>query len=167
MKQNLERLKELLDYDALSGKITIRKNKRVLAPDHDNIVVIFDRMAKPKAKKYKLEKIAFALAYGYFPREDQRVLHKNLDISDNRLKNLSLVSRSVFKQIKEAQKNLDGGIKIVPHPTDQFCYVLHWFEGGTEKTKIINDIVVARRQQLKLQLKYSKILTKYCLFENN
>ncbi len=165
-KQTLERLKELLDYCPSSGKVTIKKNKRVLAPDNDGLVVIFDRQANPRSKKYKLDRLAFFLAFNIFPREDQRVLHKNLDVQDNRLQNLTLVSRSIFRQIKEADRNLSGGIRILPHSTDQFAYVLYWFEGGVERSKIIQDIVVAKRYLIKLQLKYSKILTRYCLFDN-
>lgn len=165
-KQSLERLKELLEYNPETGKVIIRKSQRVLTPDADGIVVIFDSKAKPKTRKYKLERIAYYLAFSIVPREDQKVLHKNLDPEDNRIQNLSLVSRSVFRQIKEAHRNLDGGIHLVPHATDQFSYILKWYEGGVEKSKIIQDIVIARRQQLKLQLKYSKILTKFCVFDN-
>lgn len=165
-QKTLERLKDLLEYDPSSGKVHLKKSKRALVQDHDGIVVIFDKSATPRVRKYKLERIAFYLAFGQFPREDQRVLHKNLDPEDNRMQNLTLVSRSVFRQIKEAHRNLTGGIHLVPHATDQFSYILKWFEGGLEKSKIIQDIVVARRQQLKLQLKYSKILTKFCLFDN-
>ena len=165
-RQSLERLKDLLEYCPETGKVTIKKSKRVLTPDHDGIVVIFDSKAKPKTRKYKLERIAFYLAFSIFPREDQRVLHKNLDSEDNRIQNLALVSRSVFRQIKEAHRNLTGGIHLTPHATDQFAYILRWYEGGVEKAKTIQDIVIARRQQLKLQLKYSKILTKYCVFDN-
>lgn len=164
-KQSLDRLKELLEYDPGTGNVLLKKNKRVLAPDDDGIVTVFDRSAKPKSKKYKLERIAFFLAYGIFPSDTQKVLHKNLDSKDNRLKNLTLVSRSVFKQIKEADKNISGGIRMVPHSSDQFAYVLSWYEAGAERSKTIQDIVVAKRELLKLQLKYSKILTKYCNFD--
>lgn len=165
-KLSLDRLKALLEYDPGTGRVSLKKSNRTLQQDFDGIVVIFDRLSNPKIRKYKLERIAYYLAFGTFPREDQRVLHKNLDTEDNRRQNLTLVSRSVFKQIKEAHRNLSGGIHLVPHAVDQFSYILKWFEGGIEKSKIIQDIVVARRQQLKLQLKYSKILTKYCLFDN-
>jgi len=164
--KSLERLKELLEYSPETGKVTIKKSNRTLTCDSDGIVVIFDSKAKPKTRKYKLERIAYYLAFSIIPREDHKVLHKNLDPEDNRIQNLSLVSRSVFRQIKEAHRNLTGGIHIIPHATDQFSYILKWFEGGIEKSKIIQDIVVARRQQLKLQLKYSKILTKFCVFDN-
>lgn len=159
-----ERLKELLDYDYLSGTITNKRTKRRLQADHDGLVVLFDSASK-RSIKMKLDRIAYALAFGSLPKADQRVLHKNLDTTDNKLNNLSLVSRTLFLQIKEAHKNILGGIKIVAHPTDQFCYILHWFENGAEKTKILQDIVPARELQLKLQLKYSKILTKYCVFD--
>lgn len=165
-KQPIERLNELLDYNPETGKVTIKKSGRTLTADTDGLVVIFDSKSCPKVRKHKLERIAYFLAFSVAPREDQRVLHKNLDSEDNRMQNLTLVSRSVFRQIKEAHRNLTGGIHLVPHATDQFSYILKWFEDGLEKSKIIQDIVVARRQQLKLQLKYSKILTKFCLFDN-
>ena len=76
-----------------------------------------------------------------------------------------LVTRAEFLQIKEAHRNLTKDIKIQAHGTDQFDYVISWFEKGIERKKIVHDIIKARQGVLKLQLKYSKILTKYCLFE--
>ncbi len=159
-----QRLHELLTYDPLTGTIRTKRLKRELEADHDGLVIIFDSLAK-KSYKMKLERIAYALAYGVIPKDDKRVLHKNLDTSDNRLYNLCLVSRKVYLQIKEAHKNLTGGVRVLPHSTDQFAYVVHWFEGGTEKKKIVQDIVPARKLQLRLQLKFSKIITKYCIFD--
>ena len=160
-----DRLRELLDYDPLSGAIRNKKTKRLLQADPDGLVIIFDSATK-RSIKMKLDRIAYALAFGALPKDDKRVLHKNLNTSDNRLNNLSVVSRSLFLQIKEAHKNLTNGIKIQAHSSDQFSYIVHWYQDGVEKTKIVNDIVPARELQLKLQLKYSKIITKYCMFED-
>lgn len=157
-------LRTLLDYDPYTGVIQNRKTKRRLIPDYDGLVVIFCSESK-KAYKMKLERIAYTLAFGIPPKEDKRVLHKNLDISDNRSNNLSLVTRGVFLQIKEAQKNLTGGIRISAHTVDQFNYVVYWMERNQEKQRVVSDIIEARRIMLRLQLKYSKILTKYCLFD--
>lgn len=158
------RLRELLEYNPTTGVVSNKKTSRILQPDHDGLVTIFCSKQK-KAYKLKLERIAYTLAFGVQPRTDQRVLHKNLDTSDNSSKNLSLVSRSIFLQIKEAQKNLVQNIRITQHPNDQFNYVVHWMEKNRDKQKVVYDIVKARQIMLKLQLKYSKILTKYCLFE--
>lgn len=157
-----ERLRELLSYDPSTGVIKT-KRQRVLTADHDGLVVVFDGISK-KSIKMKLERIAYTLAFGVAPKETHRILHKNLDLNDNRLANLQQVSRELFIKIKEAHRNLSTGIKVVAHPTDQFSYNVFWYEQGVEKCKLIQDIGLARRFQVVLQLKYSKILTKYCLF---
>lgn len=166
MSHSPERLRELLMYDPLSGSISVRKSNRVLTPDDLGQVVVFDSKAKRhKSQRYMLDRLAAFFAFGKFPSSEQKVLHKNLDPCDNRLCNIAVVSKNVYRSVKEAWKNLDGGIRLVPHPIDQFSYVLYWFENGKERFKIIQDVVLARRQQIKLQLKYSKILTKYCIFD--
>ena len=165
MKPSLERLKEILKYDPVTGKVCTLK-ARALTADQNGLVIVFDNQAKKPSTKYKLERVAYFLAHDFFPREDQKVLHKNLDTQDNRAKNLLLVSRSVFRQIKEAERNLEGAIKIIAHPVDMFSYILLWFDKGVERSRIFGDIGVARRYQVKLQLKYSKILTKYCMFDS-
>lgn len=159
-----ERLKQLLTYDPLSGAIHTRKSNRKLIADHDGLVIVFDPIEK-KSYKLKLERIACTLAFGVAPSDNKRVLHKDLNVSDNSLKNLSIVSRAVFLAVKEAHKNLTQNIKMVQHPVDQFNYVVHWTEKGQDKQKVVHDITEARRLILKLQLKYSKVLTKYCVFD--
>lgn len=165
MKPSLERLKEILKYDPVTGKVCTLKGRALIA-DQNGLVIVFDNEAKKPSTKYKLERVAYFLAHATFPREDQKVLHKNLDTQDNRAKNLLLVSRSVFRQIREAERNLEGAIKIIPHPVDMFSYILLWFDKGVERSRIFGDIGIARRYQVKLQLKYSKILTKYCMFDS-
>lgn len=157
------RLRELLDYDPSTGVITT-KRKRVLQPDDDGLVVVFCPITKKKFKQ-KLERIAYTLAFGVVPRKDKKVLHKNLDILDNSSKNLGLVSRGIFLQIKEAQKNLSHGIRLSAHHIDQFDYLVSWIDQGKEKHMLFSDIAAARKFMLKQQLKYSKILTKYCIFD--
>lgn len=127
---------------------------------------MFDSQGTPKSVKYKLDKLAYYLWTGTFPSENSKILHKNLDETDNRAINLLEVPRTVYNKIKEAEKNLDYGIRIANHPTDQLSHVLYWYENGAEKMKVVEDIVVAKRLKTKLQLKYSKFLTKYCIFEN-
>jgi hypothetical protein len=159
-----ERLKQILTYDPLSGSIYTLKNKRKLIADHDGLVVVFDPVEK-KSYKLKLDRIACMLAFGVAVSDNKRVLHRDLNVEDNSLKNLMVVSRSVFLAVKEAHRNLTQEIKMLQHPTDQFKYVVHWLEKGQEKQKVVHDITEARKLMLRLQLKYSKVLTKYCMFD--
>ena len=129
------------------------------------MVYVFDSQGTPKSVKYKLDKLAYFLWTQKFPSDKGRILHRNLDENDNRAINLIEVSRSVYNKINEAVRNLDYGIRLVNHPTDQLSYILLWFEGGVERSRVVQDIVVAKRLKTRLQLRFSKFLTKYCIFE--
>ena len=161
----MQRLNELLTYNPKNGEVRVRKSNKLLQADHDGLVYVFDSQSKPKSVKYKLDKLAFYFLTGSFPSESQKILHKNLDESDNRATNLAVVSRGVFNKINEAVKNLDYGIKLVNHPTDQLSYIVLWYESGVERSRVIQDVVIAKRMKTRLQLKFSKFLTKYCIFE--
>lgn len=159
----LDRIKQLLIYNPKTGVVSTKK-LRVLVADHDGLVIVFDSIAR-KAVKIKLERLAYSLAFNKIPDENKRVLHKNLDTADNRAVNLSLVSRAVFLEVKEAYRNLNGGIRFVPHANDQFSYVVFWLEKGQEKQKIVHDITNTQQFVHRKQLKYAKILTKFCVFD--
>ena len=159
----IDRIKTLFNYNPKTGIVSTKKNRNLVA-DHDGLVVVFDSVAK-KPVKIKLERLAYALAFNKLADEQKRVLHKNLDPDDNRMQNLALVTREVFLEVKEAYRNINQGIRFVPHPTDQFAYIVYWIEKGVEKQRILHDITNAQQFLLKKQLKYSKILTKYCVFD--
>lgn len=159
-----DKIKELLSYEPLSGVVSTKKNNRPLFPDEEGYILVYDASIK-RQHRVKLDKVAFFLAFGKFPRKDQRILHKNMRKYDNRIANLSLVSRGLYLQIKEAYRNMNEGIEIVPHDTDQFSFYLYWYDGGKKQQKIVEDIVSVRKLALKLKLRYSKILSKYCVFD--
>ena len=157
-------IKELLHYDISGVFFLLKDNKpyRKIFPDEDGYLKFYR-----KGKKYKLKanRVAYELTHGVQIPENKVVLHRNLDPDDYRLQNLKLVSREVFNQIKEAHRNLSSLLKILPHPTDVFSYVVHWREKGKDKMQVVQDVVIARRLYVKLQLKYAKILSKYCVFD--
>lgn len=158
---NAERLQELLDYNPVTGAVIVKETGRPLQLQEDKLVHVRDPIAK-KTKKFKIGKLCYTLLHGVDLEKTDRVVHKNLDNTDCSAHNLMLVDMQQNREIREAWKNIQGGIRLTPHPTDIYCYKLHWFQGGIEKTKTIGDIVVAERMKRRLLLKYSKILTKYC-----
>lgn len=164
MTNNHQWLLDYLNYNPNTGRVSTKKTNKTIVANDEGLCYVYD-LAKRKNIKFKLDKVAYYLAYKKMPTDEHRILHKNLDIKDNTLTNLRLVHKSVYLKIKEARKNLEGGIKMNFHPTDQFCYVITWYENNKERNKTISDVVDAQRFLLKMKLHYSKILTKYCVFD--
>lgn len=165
------RLKELLEYDGKLGVVYRRRSGKALEPDYAGFVSVYDPLTR-KTTKIKLKLIAATFAFDsceelmtgtYNPY--LVVFQKNMQEEDFRAVNLAFVTKPVLKLIKEAYRNINSDIKLTHHPTDMFSYVLHWYSGGVMHSKVIQDVVVAKREMLKLKLKYSKILTKYCVFD--
>jgi hypothetical protein len=158
-------VKDLIDYDILTGDFFILKNNkryRKIFPNEDGYIVFYK---DSKRIKLKANKSAIELVQNIVVQKDKVVLHKNLNETDYRYCNLRLLSKKTYNSIKEAYRNLSGYLKIQPHQKDMFSYVLIWKESGKDRILVVQDIVVAKRMYNKLQLKYAKILNKYCMFD--
>lgn len=163
MQKNEEQLKNLIYYHPLCGEFyLIKDNKpyRQIFPDEEGYLIFYR-----KGKKYKIKanRTAIELGNNIIVQKDKVVLHKNLDSQDYKLQNLRLVTRKVHNSIKEAQRNLGGYLKIQPHHQDVFSYTVQWREDGKDRILVVQDIVMARRLYNKLQLKYAKIISKWCV----
>ena len=164
MKEELK-LSEMLHYEILTGKFFIKKNGdlvREIFPNEEGYLMFY---RQGRRLKLKANKVAIELTSAEKVAEDRAVLHKNLDENDYRLQNLRVISRTAYLAVKEAQRNLSGALKLTPHPEDMFCYILNWKENSKDRRKVVKDVVVAKRTYNKLQLKYAKILSKYCVFD--
>lgn len=158
-------LTDLIEYEMLTGSFFIKKNaKRIreIFPNEDGYLIFYRNNQR---LKLKASKVAMELITGKPIDDKKTVLHKNLDETDYRLQNLKVIVKSTYNLIKEAHRNLSGSLKLQPHPKDMFCYVLSWKQDGKDRKIVIYDIVVAKRTYTKLQLKYAKILSKYCVFD--
>lgn len=157
-------LEEMLKYDMITGEFYIKKNEslRRIFPKDDGYIIFYK-----KGVRYKLKanKVAMELVTKEKLPPNKAILHKNLNEKDYRLVNLKVISKLTYNLIKEAYRNLSGALKILPHPSDVFCYVICWKEEGKDRRLVVDDVVVVRRMHTKLQLKYAKILNKYCIFE--
>ena len=159
------KLADILEYELLSGSFFIKKDNKIIRkifPNEDGYIIFY---RKGKRIKLKANKVAMELISGESIADNKAILHKNLDENDYRLQNLKIISRSAYLAVKEAQRNLSGALKLQPHPTDVFCYILSWKDQGKDRKSVIYDVVVAKRTYNKLQLKYAKILSKYCVFD--
>lgn len=159
----VERLRELLKYNSETGEFT-KNSGKPLVPDFSNLLHIYDPETR-KVTKMKADLVAWILFYGIAPSGDFKILHKNMQDSDNRMNNLAWLSAIEYKQVQEAYLNLTEDIQLLLHPKDKFSYVVQYRENRVLKKKVIKDSEVAKKFVLKLKLKYSKILTRYCIFD--
>lgn len=158
-------ISDIIEYELFSGSFFLKKDSKIVRkifPNEDGYLVFY---RKGKRIKLKANKVAMELISGISIPDNKTVLHKNLDENDYRLVNLKLISKRTYLAVKEAQRNLSGALKLQPHPRDMFCYILCWKDQGKERKSVIYDVVVAKKMYNKLQLKYAKILSKYCVFD--
>jgi hypothetical protein len=162
---NTTELKETIDYDIIEGSFFILKNNcryRRIFPNEDGYIIFYKNS---KRLKFKANKLAIELVQNIIVQKDKVVLHKNLDETDYRYINLKLIPKKIYNIIKEAHRNLSGALKLNPHAKDVFSYLLTWKENSKDKILVVQDVVIAKRLYTKLQLKYAKILNKYCVFD--
>lgn len=162
---NVTQLKEIIDYDIFDGSFFILKNNcryRRIFPNEEGYLIFYKNS---KRLKFKANKLAIELVQNIIVQKDKAVLHKNLDETDYRYINLRLISKKAFNTIKEAHRNLSGALKLQPHSKDVFSYVLTWKENSKDKILVVQDIVIAKKIYTKLQLKYAKILNRFCVFD--
>lgn len=155
----LERLYELLSYDREKGCIYSIKTGRQVHPCIYGFCIINDPETKKKVK-FKFSKLCYALGNARLPTKQERIFHKNLNQKDFTLSNLVLLNAKQYLEASIAVKNLESAIKIVPH-FDMFTYKVFWIEDGFLKHKVVQDIVVAKRIERILRLRFTKILSKY------
>lgn len=161
---SLKELIKFIYYDASKGTLfSLSKHlphhpERELIPDETNRIIT---TVLGHRLKIKADRLAWFIATGKQPQRHQLIFHKNLDESDNRLHNLVLLNKTEHLQLVEAMKNISGDLRLIPHSTDMFSYVLIFKHHGRVHREVVQDITVARRKFTRLQLKFVKLISRY------
>lgn len=113
--------------------------------------------------KIKADRLIWFLTTGKQPQRNQIVFHKNLDELDNSLTNLVLLSKKEYFRVLEAMKNISGDLKLIPHKTDMFSFTLQYKDNGRINNVVIQDLLCARREFNKVQLRSIKLISKYTI----
>lgn len=163
-KEKLQELASLVQYLPFDGVVLKKSSSAPLVPDLDGSVSLYNPSTK-KVHKIKLNKLILFISSGRILQDGEKILHRNMQEDDFRIQNLEVVDEDVYNQIREAYKNISYGIQVSMHRTDKLAYNLQWYEDGVKRNRVVYDSSVANRMQVKLKLKYSKILTKYCVFD--
>lgn len=160
----LQTLTKLVHYDSCNGALYTKSKNRLLTPDEFGMVTIYDNESKRKFKvKYSVA--CWQIANNKLLPKDHKILHRNLDDFDFRARFLKAVHKDVYNKIQEAIRNLDGELKVIEHPEDQYCYILKYKLNGVKRREVISDIAAAKKRELRLRLKFAKIITANCIFD--
>lgn len=165
MQEHTYDINTLIEYDIILGAFYLKKNSKIVRrifPTEEGYLIFFRDCCR---LKLRANKVAIQIVTGEIIPKSKAILHKNLDENDYRLQNLKIISKISYNKVKEAYRNLSGALKMLPHNSDVFSYVISWKEDNKEKKTVVSDIVIAKRIYAKLELKYAKILNKYCVFD--
>lgn len=157
---SVQRLREILQYDPATGDISIRKSTRKLIPDEYGLVTVYDGISKTK-RKIKLDKLAWMLLHGAELEKDRRILHKNLNDSDNSAKNLVALDKKDCFMVYEALNNLETYLKVQLHPTDQYKYVVSYRHFCVDRRETFDSIEAARERQEEIKKKLVLFVNKF------
>lgn len=91
----------------------------------------------------------------------KKTYFKDLNTNNYKGSNIGCVDKDEFVKIKDSLRNLNGFLKVQPHKTDAYVYVVKYRQSGRSCTKLCHDIVQALRFKRRILLKSSKILSKY------
>lgn len=155
-------LRDIFMYIPSTGEVYINKKnqtKKILPDEDGNLNVVVDK----KRIKMKYSFFVWCLISGAKPNKNETIWFKDLDQNNFAFNNLMLVQKDLYSKLIEAMKNLSGDIKLYPHPSDGFSYVLEYRQGGRTKKDVYGDITIARKEQVKLKLSCAKFLSIYTI----
>ncbi len=155
------KLEDLFEYDMQNNALFVLKNKvrhRQVFPDENmNICVLADNIKI--RMKYSI--LVWSVVHKRRLKPNEVIFHKDLDESNNCIYNLVVMTKKERFKIKEGLKNITGTLRLLPHPSDSYRYILEYRENGRLRRETFEDIVPAKKKLARMQVKIIKFLGKY------
>jgi len=152
-------------YDPVQGIFYYEDNRPIFPNEGFLSFTYLDNWGQKKKVKISALRLAWETANGKKLPKDMTLLAKDFDNNNVRLANILCVPRQVAKIIKEALRNLNKYLKICQHPKDAYSVMVVWRKNGLLRKEIFGDSESARRRYKSLQLRFAKLITKYCVSE--
>ena len=161
----LDFLVKNFEYIPSTGELFVLKegnrHRKVVPNDEQNVVLTIEG----SRVKLRYDRLVYRIYHRVDIKSNQVIFHKDLDESNNRISNLCLMDKKVHFKVLEAMKNLNGALRLIPHPTDAFSYILEHRQEGRLRKEVISDISMGKKKLLKAQIKFIKFISKYVLTE--
>lgn len=151
-------------YDYANGyfyrlKAGAEIDKRLVS-DYLGYITYLCHTTRRKVKK-KAEILAYEIMQGKPLSKYKKLYFKDLNPDNLKYWNIGCVSQKQYNTIKDAVYNINGGIKIVSHPTDAYVYFVYYKTKNRIKKKICHDIVSALKVKRIILITSNKVLSKY------
>ncbi len=135
--------------------------ERKLELDADNMLIYFCPVLKKSIKKKGLI-LAWNILHGAVPK-DSVVYAKDCNPRNLKSFNIGCTSKESYKIIKDSLENLNGAVRLVPHPNDSFAYYLRYRKDGKVQQQKYHDIVTALKAKAKILQNSTKLAGKYLI----
>jgi hypothetical protein len=154
-------------YDHIQGSFwrlkldsvgNLQQDRRLFPNEEGNISYFCAATRKPVKRKASV--LAWEILYNCSAR-DLYILHRDLDESNLKGSNLFALNRKEYIRYKDCLSNVQGAIRLHPHPTDAFSYIVYHRRGNKLKQNTFKDIVSALRFKKKMLLFSLKVLGRY------
>lgn len=156
-------IKQLYKYYPETGAIVRIKNGRILFPDSEKRIALYDSVLLPNTIRIQYIKLAWLLSRGEPLDYDYKIIQKDKNPNNFQAHNLVAIHRKDFIALKGAIRNLNGELKVLPHKSDTYNSVVRYYNHLTKQAKheVYQDITVAKQRLNALKLEYSKLVNTY------
>lgn len=136
------------------------ENTRRIFPDENGLLNYYCFKEKKSIKK-KAITLAWELLNCKSLPNNSINYFKDLNPENYKGSNIGLISKVNYKKLKDALYNLEHGVKLIPHKSDMFVYILKFKSEGKLVQTTFHDISLALKMKRKVILRSSKIITKW------
>ena len=141
------------------------KTRRIF-PDENGLLNYYCFKEKKSIKK-KAITLAWELLNSKKLPSNSINYFKDLNPENYKGSNIGIISKANYKKLKDALYNLEHGVKLIPHKTDAFVYILKYKSDGKLLQTTFHDISTALKMKRRIIFKSSKTVTKWVVSDSD
>lgn len=149
-------------YDPKLGVFLSKDTQRNYQVSAEGFLSAYSSVSQ-RYNRRKAELIAWECIHKRKPKDGFVIFFKDLNRANLKANNLQEMPRELFLKIKESLRIIQGGIKAVPHRSDQFKHLLIYRENSRTITRMFHDMQELRKEKRRIILKHTKLLAENCI----
>lgn len=133
-----EDIEQVVSYNPITGVFIRKSNNQPVNLECFKDLTTPKIYMNIKGKRYDIPagRLALLLHTGNWCEEC--VLYRDNDRFNFKINNLMSVSKKQHSQVLSVLKNLQENCKVIPHPVDQYKFIVHFVINGKSKNKVFH-----------------------------